>query len=181
MPSTASEAFLQCIERVCSPAVAGALGRATAIGLLQDVATVVKHGRSVVVLALYDLQRLVVASQDSCAHSGMSTAVVPTHLPATYKQSQTQTSFKSSKKAGAAKARIRGVLQKLRFLLSWANELPGAVYTDLFQAVIDEVKHHNSTLSVPEEKSELLISDAFVKSTMQQPSSSPRYPVIQEL
>ncbi|KAL3138319.1 hypothetical protein ABBQ32_006128 [Trebouxia sp. C0010 RCD-2024] len=181
MPGTASEAFLQCIERVCSPTVTGALDRATAIGLLQDVATVVKHGRSVVVLALYDLQRLVLASQDCCAHGGMSTAVVQTQLPATDKQSQTQKSFKSTKKVSAAKARIRGVLQKLRFLLSWANELPGTVYADLGQAVVDELKHHSSTLSVPKQKSELLISDAFVKSTMHQHSSSPPYPVIHEL
>lgn len=188
MPNTAAEAFLQCIEHVCSPAVAGAVGRATAVGLLQDVATVVKHGRSVVVLALYDLQRLVIASQDRCAHSGMPTAVVPasaTQLSMAeqraHMQSQTQTPCTSRAKTSAAKARTRGVLQKLHFLLSWANELSGTSYADMVQAVTVELEHHNSTLYVLEKQSDLLISDPFVKSTMQQQVSSPQYPVIQEL
>ena len=186
LPSTASEAFLQCIERVCSPAVAGAVGRATAVGLLQDVATVVKHGRSVVVLALTDLQRLFISSQECLAHS-KSTAVVPasTTQRATAVQltrrRRSQTQSTPSNKPSAAKAKIRGALQKLHFLLSWANELSGQIYADLFQAVIEELKHHHSTLSVPEQISDLPISDPFVKSTMQQQSSLPQHPVIEEI
>ena len=187
MPSTASEAFLQCIERVCSPAVAGAVGRATAVGLLQDVATVVKHGRSVVILALTDLQRLFMASQDCLAHRGTSTAVVPasTTQAATTVQhtlkTLPQTNAIPSKKPGAAKARLRGALQKLHFFLSWANELSGTVYADLFQAVIDELRHHSSTLSAPEQTPDLPIFDPFVKSTMQQQSPLHQRPVIQEM
>ena len=187
MPSTASEAFLQCIERVCSPAVAGAVDRATAVGLLQDVTTVVKHGRSVVVLALNDLQKLFITGQDCLAHRGMSMAVVPASatqaaaaVQLTHRKSS-QTKPTPSKKHNAAKVKIRGTLQKLHFLLSWANELSGTVYADLSQAVIGELKHHSSTLSVPEQTLDLPISDPFVKSFMQQQSYSQQRPVIQEM
>lgn len=187
MPSTASEAFLQCIERVCSPAVAGAVGRATAVGLLQDVATVVKHGRSVVVLALNDLQRLFMTSQGCLTHSGTSMAVVPViatqaaaPVQLTHKESS-QTKSTPSKQRSAAKIKIRGALQKLHFFLSWANELSGTVYADLFQAVIEDLRHHSSTLSVPEQTPDLPIFDPFVKSTMQQQSSLHQRSFIEEV
>lgn len=187
MSSTASEAFLQCIEQVCSPAVAGAVGRATAVGLLQDVASVVKHGRSVVILALTDLQRLFMASQDCPAHRGTTMAIVPasitqaaTAVQPTHKKLP-QTKAIPSKQPSAAKVRIRGALQKLHFFLSWANELSGTVYADLFQAVIEELKHHSSTLSAPDQTPDLPIFDPFVKSTMQQQSSQHQRPVIQEM
>ena len=189
LPSTASDAFLQCIERVCCPAAAaGAVGRATAVGLLQDVATVVKHGRSVVILALHDLQRLLMTSQDCLAPSGMS-PVVPkcitqgaTAMQLTHKVSS-QAKPMTSRQPSAGKVRIRGALQKLHFLLSWANELSGTVYADLFQAALEELKHHSSTLSVPEQTSDLSISDPFVKSTMQPRTSLQvhQHPIIEEL
>lgn len=188
LPSTASEAFLQCIEHVCSPAAAGAVGRATAVGLLQDVATVVKHGRSVVILALHDLQRLLMTSQARIAPGGMlpvvprpitqgATAVQLTH------RISSQAKPMTSRKPSAAKVRMQGALQKLHFLLSWANELSGTVYADLFQAVLEELKHHSSTLSVPEQTSDLSISDPFVKSTMQPRTSLQvhQHPVIEEI
>ena len=187
MSSTASEAFLQCIERVCSPAVAGAVGRATAVGLLQDVATVVKHGRSVVVLGLIDMQRLFTTAQDCLAHMGRLMAVAPgiatqaaAPVQVTHKMSS-QTNLTPSKQRSAAKLKIRGALRKLHFFLSWANELSGTVYADLLQAVIEELKHHSSTLSVPEKTPDLPIFDPFVKSTMQ-PQSSPHHrPVVEEI
>lgn len=187
MPSTASEAFLQCIERVCSPAVAGAVGRATAVGLLQDVALVVKHGRSVVVLALCDLQRLFMTGQNCLAHRGKSMAVVPASatqaaaaVQLTHKK-PAQTKSTPSKKYNAAKPKIRGVLQKLHFLLSWANELSGSVFADLSQSVIEELKCHSSMLSVSEQTPDLPISDPFVRSTMLQQSSLHQRPAIEEI
>lgn len=188
LPSTASEAFLQCIERVCSRAAAGAIGRATAVGLLQDVATVVKHGRSVVILALHDLQRLLMTSQDCLAPSGKS-PVVPetstqraTAVQLTHKK-VTQVKPMASRKPSAAKVRTRGALQKLHFLLSWANELSGTVYADLFQVVVEELKYHSSTLNVPEQTADLSISDPFVKSTMQPRTSVHvrQHPIIEEV
>lgn len=188
LPSTASEAILQCTERVCSPAAAGAVGRATAVGLLQDVATVVRHGRSVVVLALHDLQRLLITSQDCLAPSGTSPVVPETTIQGATAMQLThnqvsQAKPAASRKPSAAKAKLRGALQKLHFLLSWANELSGTVYADLFQMVVTEVKHHSSTLSVPEQTAALSISDPFVKSTMQ-PRTSARvhqHPIIKEI
>lgn len=187
MPSTASETFLQCIERVCSPAVTGAVSRATAVGLLQDVANVVKHGRSVVVLALNDLQILFKKSQDCLAHSGTLMAVAPviaTQAAAPVQLTQkdsSQTKSTASKQRCAAKLKIRGALQKLHFFLSWANELSGTVYADLFQAVIEELNHHSSTFSVSEQTPDLPIFDPFVKSTMQQQSSLHQRPFIEEV
>ena len=188
MPGTASEALLQCIQHACSPASADAMSRASAVGLLQDVATLVKIGRSVVVLALHDLQRLVSASQSSFEQhsrptaitaadtiSSPSTAVQPMH-----KQSSLQHHSKLGRRSSVAKVQAAAVERKLHFLLSFANELSSTSYTDLLEVVAHELQHHNATLEQPPQDSRLDISDPFVKSTVQVQSPL-KQPVIQEL
>ena len=186
MPSTASEALLSCIELACSPAVAGSVSRAIGVGLLQDVAALVKHGRSVVVLALNDLQRLF--SQKSPMQSCKLAATMPgsaTQPPTAVQhpksQSHCQMQPKLKKQSNAAKAQSRAVSQKLYFLLSWANELTGPSYATLFEVVVDEMQHHISTLSKSNQEAKISISDPFVKSTMQVQPLSKQQSVIEEM
>lgn len=186
MPSSASEALLRCIELACSPAIAGAVSRAIAVGLLQDVATLVKHGRSVLVLALNDFQRLF--SPNLPMQSCKLAAAMPagstqssTAMQQTKQQGLCQTQPKLRKQSNAAKAQSRAVLHKLHFLLSWANELTGTNCASLFEAVVEELQHHNLTLNKPKQETKISISDAFVKSTMQVQPLYKQQPVIEEL
>ena len=167
-PVSASEALLRCAERVCSPAVAGFIGHSTAIGLLQDVASLVQHGKSVVILVLNDLRNLFAASQDVLANTRE-----PASMDRTSDVQHTQgcTSGRnrvfgnSNKDSAAAKKQVKHVLRKLRFLLSWANELPSSVYNELLQSVVVEMEQHASVLPESHSSDQIKL-DPFVQSTL---------------
>ena len=60
--TSAEEVVLHCLEAACHPAVLGQASRGAAVGVLQDVATMLALGRSILLLALTDLQRLLAAA-----------------------------------------------------------------------------------------------------------------------
>lgn len=165
-PVSASEALLQCAERVCSPAVAGFIGHSTAIGLLQDVASLVQHGKSAVILVLNDLRNLFAASQVAFANSRQPASMDRT-ADVRHAQGCTpghKSVFGNSNKA-VAKKQVKSVLRKLHFLLSWANELSSSVYSELLQSVVAEIEQH--AFVQPESHSpDQLKLDPFVQSTL---------------
>ena len=70
--TSAEEVVLHCLEAACHPAVLGRASRVTAVGVLQDVATMLALGRTILLLALTDLQRLLAA-----AHAATPAAAAP--------------------------------------------------------------------------------------------------------
>jgi hypothetical protein len=58
-PTALQEVLLKCVERLGSPGVAGSAARGYAPQLLEDVASLLRHGRPVAVCALHDMRRLV--------------------------------------------------------------------------------------------------------------------------
>ena len=70
--TSAEEVVLHCLEGACHPAVLGQASRGTAVGVLQDMATMLALGRSILLLALTDLQRLLAA-----AHTASHAAAAP--------------------------------------------------------------------------------------------------------
>ncbi|GAQ90932.1 hypothetical protein KFL_007030050 [Klebsormidium nitens] len=63
MPASGEDALHGCLERACSPSLAGHGGRAFARGLLGDVNALLSLGRPGVVCALADVQRMLLAAQ----------------------------------------------------------------------------------------------------------------------
>ena len=167
-PVSASEALLQCAERVCSPAVAGFFGHSTAIGLLQDVASIVQHGKSVVILVLNDLRNLFAASQD-VSGNGRQPASMDRTSDVRHTQVRTpghnRVFGNSHKDSAVAKKQVRSVLRKLHFLLSWTNELSSSVYNELLQSVVAEIEQHAS-VQPESHSSDQIKLDPFVQSTL---------------
>ncbi|KAL0030868.1 hypothetical protein WJX77_010687 [Trebouxia sp. C0004] len=167
-PVSASEALLQCAERVCSPAVAGFIGHSTAIGLLQDVASLVQRGRSVVILVLNDLCNLFAASEDVLANTRQLASMDKT---SDVQNTQGRTSGhnrafgKGNKDSAVNKKQVKSVLRKLHFLLSWANELSLSVYNELLQSVVAEVEQHASVQPESHSSDQIKV-DPFVQSTL---------------
>lgn len=177
-PVSASEALLQCAERVCSPAVAGFVGHSTAIGLLQDVASLVQHGKSVVILVLSDLCNLFAASQDVLAN-GRQPASMDRTSDVRHTQGRTPGHNRSNKDSAVAKKQVKSVLRKLHFLLSWANELSSSVYNELLQSVVAEIEQHASVQ--PESHSSHQIKlDPFVQSTLTNRAALSQKPLVIE-
>ena len=172
VPVSASEALLVCAERVCSPGVAGSVGRSTAVGLLHDVATMVKHGRSVVVLALTDLQGLFAASQQVRKHSH------ETLLHVSKPTDGTANILRGKRKQHTARKQVKGVLRKLHFLLSWANELAPSVYQSMLECVLLELQQHIASQTELQSSEQFNLNlDKFVQSALTNrpvlPSKSP--------
>lgn len=63
VPFCLAEALHGCLERACSPSLAGHGGRAFARGLLGDVNALLSLGRPGIVCALADVQRMLLAAQ----------------------------------------------------------------------------------------------------------------------
>lgn len=178
-PVSASEALLQCAERVCSPAVAGSMSHSTAVGLLQDVASLVQHGKSVVILVLNDLRNLFAASQDVLSNGRQSASMdrlrhIQGHAPG-----HNCVFGNSNKGSAVAKKQVKHVLRKLHFLLSWANELSSSVYNELLQSVVMEMEQHASVQ--PESRSSDQIKlDPFLQSTLTNRAALMKKPLVIE-
>lgn len=168
-PLSASEALSKCAERVCSPAVAGCGGHFTAIGLLQDVAALVQHGRSAVVLVLNDLNRLFSESQGvfPTSRTSANTDKQTVHVRQIQGCIQDPSGKPSSSRrdTAAAQKQLKCILRKLRFLLSWANELPQAAYAGLLQCVVEELQQHASVPPVSQDADKVKLSP-FAQSTL---------------
>lgn len=186
MAESASEALNGCMERVCSPVVAGSVGPASAVALLQDLASLMQLGRSATILALNDVQLLCKASVGALTAVGTSkTAVQGTGQHELQDESglgpvKHHQVYKHSKKL---KNQHSLVLHKLVFMLAWANEQSDASYIDLHEKVLHELQEHTCDLKPKTHESLLnLQPESFVGSMLQQDKLSVQQkPIVETL
>lgn len=170
--SSASEAMSGCIERVCSSAVGGNVGPASAVALLQDLAVLMQLGRSAVVLALNDVQRMVSASIDGLKAIAMNKAAMSTNETqqagsAGMLMAEQIRQQRENKRMKQSKAQQTQVLHKLVFMLAWANELSDTVYDNLFNTVMLEMQEHSSILQSQESTNLFSLQpETYVKSML---------------
>ena len=157
LPASAAEALSGCAENVCSASVTGPAGRTAAIGFIKDAATIVQHGRHVVILVLQDLYNLFTLSQEQMQ---LQRQQAVTNQPLTRQQPH-----KSQQKHGVITKGSKAILRKLHFLLAWANELSDTIYADMTQAALDEWQQHASTLNEAKCSNQLDI-DPFIQATL---------------
>lgn len=126
LPETVSGALSKCLETACSPSFKHAGGFKFAIGLFDDVASLLRLGRAALLCALMDLYRLLEAAMkdvkgDSLKKRGMLR--------------KKQNSNIEAKRQGIRKDECRKTLQfasrKVYFLMSWTNEQPSDVWSSL--------------------------------------------------
>jgi hypothetical protein len=117
-PETVPEALTACIEETCSPAYRHTGGVRFAIGLVDDITTLLCLGHNSLVCALCDFRRLIQAGDS------MFKAVT------------------LGKKKAQSSLKLRGVTRKLYFMTCWVHERPNETWQSL--APILEV--HNASL-----------------------------------
>ncbi|CAN6289012.1 unnamed protein product [Urochloa humidicola] len=111
-PETVPEALTACIEETCSPAYRHTGGFRLAIGLVDDIITILSLGHNALVCALSDFHRLIEA--------GRSMLKVE-------KMGKTQSAQSSSK--------LRGAARKLFFMTCWVHEQPDEAWPPLARIV----------------------------------------------
>jgi len=111
-PETVPEALTACIEETCSPAYRHTGGFRFAIGLLDDIISILSLGHNVLVCALSDFHRLIEA--------GKSMLKVE-------KVGKTESAQSSSK--------LRGAARKLFFMTCWVHEQPEEAWPPLARIV----------------------------------------------
>ena len=136
----------------------GPPGRSAAIGLIKDAATIVQHGRHVVILVLQDLYNLFTLAQEQ---NQLERQQAVTDQQLTHQQQ----THKSRQKHGVTVKGSKAILRKLHFLLAWANELLDTIYADMTQAALDEWQQHTSTLTEAKSSNQLDI-DPFIQATL---------------
>uniref|UniRef100_A0A0E0M9U6 HIT-type domain-containing protein n=1 Tax=Oryza punctata TaxID=4537 RepID=A0A0E0M9U6_ORYPU len=111
-PETVSEALTTCIEETCSPAYRHTGGFRFAIGLVDDVISLLSLGGNALVCALCDFRRLI--------HTG-------------------ERMLKAEKLGKAERARstqkLRGADRKLYFMTCWVHEQPNEAWPSLARLV----------------------------------------------
>lgn len=111
-PETVPEALMACIEESCSPAYRHTGGFRFAIGLLDDIITILSLGHNTLVCALCDFRRLF---QDG------------------------ERMLKAEKVGKAEKAqsslKFRGAIRKLYFMTCWVHEQPNEAWLSLARIV----------------------------------------------
>ncbi|CAN6306124.1 unnamed protein product [Urochloa humidicola] len=111
-PETVPEALTACIEETCSPAYRHTGGFRLAIGLVDDIITILSLGHNTLVCALSDFHRLIEA--------GRSMLKVE-------KVGKTQSAQSSSK--------LRTAARKLFFMTCWVHEQPDEAWPPLARIV----------------------------------------------
>ncbi|KAK3156939.1 hypothetical protein QOZ80_2AG0114080 [Eleusine coracana subsp. coracana] len=111
-PETVPEALTACIEETCSPAYRHTGGFRFAIGLVDDIITLLSLGHNALVCALCDFRRLIQAGE-----SMLKSAKVG-------KAEKTQSSLK-----------LRAATRKLYFMTCWVHEQPNEAWPSLARIV----------------------------------------------
>jgi hypothetical protein len=111
-PETVPEALTACIEETCSPAYRHTGGFRFAIGLVDDIISILSLGHNALVCALSDFHRLIEA--------GKSMLKVE-------KVGKTESAQSSSK--------LRGAARKLFFMTCWVHEQPEEAWPPLARIV----------------------------------------------
>ncbi|TVU31969.1 hypothetical protein EJB05_23685 [Eragrostis curvula] len=111
-PETVPEALSACIEETCSPAYRHTGGFRFAIGLVDDIITLLSLGHNALLCALCDFRRLIQAGE-----SMLKAAKVG-------KTEKAQSSLK-----------LRGATRKLYFMTCWVHEQPNETWPSLARIV----------------------------------------------
>lgn len=111
-PETVSEALATCIEETCSPAYRHTGGFRFAIGLVDDIITIISLGGTAVVCAFCDFQRLIQAAERMLKEE---------------KVGRTERAHSSQK--------LRSANRKLFFMTCWAHEQPNDSWPSLARIV----------------------------------------------
>lgn len=111
-PETVPEALTACIEETCSPAYRHTGGFRLAIGLVEDIITILSLGHNALVCALSDFHQLIEAGK---------------RMLKAEKVGKTQSTQSSSK--------LRGAARKLFFMTCWVHEQPGEAWPPLARIV----------------------------------------------
>ncbi|KAM3402739.1 hypothetical protein ACQJBY_006512 [Aegilops geniculata] len=111
-PETVSEALTTCIEETCSPAYRHTGGFRFAIGLVDDIVTILSLGGNAVVCALCDFHRLIQAGESILKEDKVG-------------ETEKARSFKKLHAAG----------RKLFFMTCWAHEQPSEAWPSLARIV----------------------------------------------
>ncbi len=168
-PESAAEALLPSVEAAIGPALYGAGGRGAAVAVLADAAALLDLGRPAAVRALADLQRLhqlALAAEASEPQApaqceGQTWGPRPSRRAAPPAAAARAGAHSTRRSAGpgstgrssrlgnglrGTRRRLQAGELKLRFLLSWANEQPGAMYRALARDVRAELERHSEGL-----------------------------------
>ncbi len=168
-PESAAEALLPSVEAALGSALFGAGGRGAAVAVLADAAALLDLGRPAAVRALADLQRLhqlalaaeVAELQAPTSGEGRAAAPRPPRRAAAPAATAREGAHSTHRSAGpgstgrrsrvgkgsrGARRSLQAGELKLRFLLSWANEQPGAMYRALARDVRAELERHSEGL-----------------------------------
>jgi len=111
-PETVPEALTACIEETCSPAYRHTGGFRFAIGLLDDIVSILSLGHNVLVCTLSDFHRLIEAGKSMLKAEKVG------------KMESTQSSSK-----------LRGAARKLFFMTCWVHEQPEEAWPPLARIV----------------------------------------------
>jgi hypothetical protein len=111
-PETVPEALTACIEETCSPAYRNTGGLRFAIGLVDDIITLLTLGHNALVCALCDFRRLIQAGESMLKSMKMD----------------------KNEKVGSSR-KLRGATRKLYFITCWAHEQPSEAWPSLARIV----------------------------------------------
>ncbi|WVZ57406.1 hypothetical protein U9M48_007794 [Paspalum notatum var. saurae] len=111
-PETVPEALTACIEETCSPAYRHTGGFKFAIGLVDDIITILSLGHNALICALCDFHRLIEAGKS---------------MVKAEKVSKTESAQSSSK--------LRGAARKLFFMTCWVHEQPNEAWPSLARII----------------------------------------------
>lgn len=111
-PETVPEALTACIEETCSPAYRHTGGFRFAIGLVDDIISILSLGHNALVCALSDFHRLIEAGKSMLKADRVG------------KTANAQSSSK-----------LRGAARKLFFMTCWVNEQPDEAWPPLARIV----------------------------------------------
>ncbi|KAH7622217.1 putative Zinc finger HIT domain-containing protein 2 [Nannochloris sp. 'desiccata'] len=143
LPGTAdvpSTVLLNSVMHVCSNTEAGRaqVPRSFAIGILSDVAMVLRHGRPVVVTALTDLSRLVDAGlveARSCINNESNSPTADKNSLGRMNKEELLLEFQQQdQELKNMITRLKQAQRKMLFFLSWANEVADTVAPALAMA-----------------------------------------------
>uniref|UniRef100_A0A0A9FL50 Uncharacterized protein n=1 Tax=Arundo donax TaxID=35708 RepID=A0A0A9FL50_ARUDO len=111
-PETVPEALTACIEETCSPAYRHAGGFRFAIELVDDIIIILSLGHNVLVCALCDFRRLILAGEGMLKAEKVG------------KTEKAQSSLK-----------LRGAARKLYFMTCWVHEQPNEAWPSLARII----------------------------------------------
>lgn len=112
-PETVMEALSACLEKACSPVYRRTGGLKFAVGLIDDIISLLSLGGTALVCLLCDLQRLLKAGETTLKHEKLGKA----------------------KRKGESSRKLKSAERKVYFLMCWVHEQPNEAWASLASIV----------------------------------------------